>query len=65
MKSTVSGAVALGITPSLTLGKISLASAAAGVVAAAPWAVSEFFSAMEKRNRAEQHGMYYLMNFKR
>jgi len=64
VKSAVAGAVALGITPFLSLGSLSVASVIAGVAAAAPWATSELISLVEKRKRAEQHGMYYLMNFK-
>ena len=64
IKSAVTGAVALGVTPLLSLGRLSIASAMAGVAAAAPWVTSELISLLEKRKQAEQHGMYYLMNFK-
>jgi hypothetical protein len=64
VKSAVAGGVALGITPFLSLGGLSMASVLAGVAAAAPWATSELFSFLERRKKVEQHGMYYLMNFK-
>jgi hypothetical protein len=64
VKSAVDGAVALGITPFLSLGRLSLASVFAGVAAATPWATSELISLLERRKQAEQHGIYYLMNFK-
>lgn len=64
VKSAVAGAVALGITPFISLGRLSIASVLAGVAAAAPWVTSELISLLEKRKRAEQHGLYYLMNFK-
>jgi len=63
IKSAVAGAVTLGITPFLSLGSLSIASALAGVAAAAPWATSELISLLDRRKHAEQHGMYYLMNF--
>jgi hypothetical protein len=37
VKSAVAGGVALGITPFLSLGRLSIASVVAGVAAAAPW----------------------------
>jgi hypothetical protein len=64
VKSAVAGAVALGITPFLSLGRLSIASMLTGVAAAAPWATAELINILEKRKHAEQHGMYYLMNFK-
>lgn len=64
VKSAVAGAVALGITPFLSLGSLSIASVVAGVAAAAPWVTSELINLLEKRKQAEKHGMYYLMNFK-
>jgi hypothetical protein len=68
VKSAVSGAVGLGITPFLHLGQLSIASALAGVAAgfaaAAPWATSEFVTLLEKRKQAKRHGVYYLLNFK-
>jgi hypothetical protein len=63
VKSAVVGAVTLGITPFLSLGRLSIASLFAGLAATAPWATSELINLIEKRKRAEQHGMYYLMNF--
>jgi len=64
VKSAVAGAVALGITPFLSLGSLSIASVVAGVAAAAPWVTSELINLLERRKQAEKHGMYYLMNFK-
>jgi hypothetical protein len=64
IKSTVAGAVTLGITPFLSLGSLSLASVLAGTAAAAPWVTSELINILDKRKQAQQHGMYYLMNFK-
>jgi hypothetical protein len=64
VKSAVAGGVALGITPFLSLGGLSIASVLTGVAAAIPWATSELFGLLERRKKAEQHGMYYLMNFK-
>jgi len=63
VKSAVAGAVTLGITPFLSLGRLSIASVLAGVAAATPWATSEIITILENRKRVEQHGMYYLMNF--
>jgi hypothetical protein len=64
VKSAVSGGVVLGITPFLSLGKLSIASTPAAVAASAPWATSELLSLLEKRKQAKRHGVYYLMNFK-
>ena len=64
VKSAVAGAVALGISPFLSLGTLSIASVLAGAAAAAPWATSEFIGLLERRKQAAEHGMYYLMNFK-
>lgn len=63
LKSTVAGAVALGITPFLSLGSLGLASVLAGAAAASPWATAELIKILEKRRQAGQHGVYYLMNF--
>jgi hypothetical protein len=62
-KSAVGGAVTLGITPFLSLGQLSVASLLAAAGAVAPWALSEFLNVLDKRKQAQQHGMYYLMNF--
>ncbi len=64
VKSAVSGAVVLGITPFLSLGKLSIASALAAAAVTAPWATSEIINLLEKRKQTKRHGLYYLLNFK-
>lgn len=63
LKSAIAGAVALGITPFLSLGTLSVASVLAGAATTAPWMTSEIISLLDKRKQTEQHGLYYLMNF--
>ena len=58
-----SGAVTAGIAPFLSLGSITIASILAGVFAAAPWATSELVDFLEKRKKAQEHGLYYLTRF--
>jgi hypothetical protein len=64
IKSTVAGAVTIGITPIFSLGRLSVGSVLAGTAAAAPWVVAELINIFDKRLQAEQHGMYYLLNFR-
>jgi phage portal protein BeeE len=42
---------------------MSVASVLAGAASVTPWAISELIQIIEKRKQAEQHGMYYLLNF--
>ncbi len=63
IKSGVAGAVALGITPFLSLGHLSIAGILAGAAATAPWAVSQAIDALQARSKARDHGIYYLLNF--
>jgi hypothetical protein len=61
--SAVSGLAAIGIAPFLSLGAITLATAATATTAIAPWALAELFKFIESRNQATKHGLYYLMKF--
>lgn len=58
-----SGAITAGIAPFLSLGSITIASILAGVSTAAPWATSELLDLLEKRKKAQEHGLYYLTRF--
>ena len=64
VKSAVGGAIAVGVSPFLSLGHLSLAAAFAGVAAVTPWATSELIKIFDDREKARQHGLYYLMNLK-
>jgi hypothetical protein len=64
IKSAATGAIAMGITPLLSLGHLTFGSLLAGTAAIAPWAVSETLRFLEDRQKAHQHGMYYLVHFK-
>jgi hypothetical protein len=58
------GACAVGLTPFLSLSTVSLGTLAVAATARAPWAAAELASFLEKRNQAQQHGMYYLLKFR-
>jgi hypothetical protein len=64
LKSAVAGAVAVGITPLLSLGQVTFGALLTGAAAAAPWAVSEALKFLEARGKARQHGLYYLLRFR-
>ena len=64
IKSAVGGAIAVGVSPFLSLGHLSLAAAFAGAAAVTPWATSELIKIFDDREKARQHGLYYLMNLK-
>ena len=64
VKSAVGSALALGVTPLLSLGHLALGSLLTGAAAAAPWATSEALRFMEARQRVRQHGLYYLVRFR-
>jgi hypothetical protein len=59
----VSGAVTVGIAPLLSLGSITIASILAAASTAVPWATSELISILERRKKAQEHGLYYLARF--
>jgi hypothetical protein len=61
--SAVSGLVAVGIAPFLSLGSITLATVATATTAVTPWALAELLDFIEARKKAEEHGLYYLMKF--
>jgi len=63
IKAVVGGVVAVGITPFLSLGSITIGSVIAAATAIAPWATSELIDFLDKRKQAQQHGLYYLMKF--
>ncbi len=63
IEPVVSGAVAVGITPFLSLGSVTVASLVTGAVAVAPWLASESIKFLDNRKRAQEHGLYYLMKF--
>jgi len=64
VKSAVGSAVAVGITPLLSLGHLTLGSLLTGAAAVAPWVMSEALRFMEAREKARQHGLYYLLQFR-
>ncbi len=61
--STVSGLVAIGIAPFLSLSAITLATVATATTAITPWALSELINFIESRKKAKKHGLYYLLKF--
>jgi hypothetical protein len=63
ISGAVSGAITAGIAPLLSLGSISIASSLVAASTVAPWATSELISFLEKRKKAQQHGLYYLTRF--
>jgi hypothetical protein len=58
-------ALAVGVLPTLTLGPLSVASAIAGMTAAAPWLVQATLDYVGKRREIRRHGLYYLHAFAR
>ena len=64
LRSAAGSAVAVGITPFLSLGHLTLGSVLAGSAAAAPWLLSEAFKMLEARQKARQHGLYYLLHLR-
>jgi hypothetical protein len=64
LKSAVGSAVAVGITPLLSLGHLTLGSLLTGAAAVAPWATSEAMRFLENRKKAREHGLYYLVRFR-
>jgi hypothetical protein len=64
VKSAVSGAIAVGITLFLSLGHLTIGSVLTGAAAVAPWAISESLRFLENRQKARQHGLYYLVRFR-
>jgi hypothetical protein len=63
VKSAVGNAVAVGITPLLSLGHLTFGSVLTGAAAVAPWLMSEGLRFLETRQKARQHGLYYLVRF--
>jgi len=63
IKSAAGSAVAVGITPLLSLGHLTLGSLLTGTAAVAPWVISETLKFLETRQKAREHGLYYLLRF--
>jgi hypothetical protein len=63
VKSAVGSAIAVGITPLLSLGHLTFGSLLTGAAAVAPWAMTEALRFLETRQKARQHGLYYLLRF--
>jgi hypothetical protein len=64
VKSATGSAIAVGITPLLSLGHVTFGSLLTGAAAVAPWAMSEALRFLENRQKARQHGLYYLLRFR-
>jgi hypothetical protein len=64
VKAAVSS-LAIGVTPAIALGTLSLASAAAGLLAATPWLVQSLLEWKAKSTEAQKNGLYYLHHFRR
>lgn len=65
IKSSVAGAVSLGIAPLLSLKDLSMAGLLTGAATLAPWMTAELIGFLGERKKARSHGLYYLMNFAR
>jgi hypothetical protein len=61
--TTAITSLVLGILPRVTLGPLSVASAIAGVTAAAPWLVHATLQYLESRREVRHHGLFYLYRF--
>lgn len=57
--------VALGVVPGLTLASLPMAALLGPAVAVASWALLQAVEYFQKRNEAQQHGLYYIMRFTR